>query len=206
MSDLKGVGGSSSAHFYGSHSSQDRTTTVKVGENTLADVARRLGNGITEEALRKENPHIGKSVLPGQGIRLPPRDEIKSSKPKTEESKTEPKNEEPRNTKTQPKKDGSRIPDPQVGDYKVKPTIVPSTDDAYDRGGTSSNRKQEQERLDRARPRDERDLDPRVIEKDRKKKLEESAKQVDKGRIDPEKIQRERDMIRELGKKIPGKP
>jgi hypothetical protein len=203
MSDLKGVGGSSAAHFYGSHSSQDRVTTVKVGENTLADVARRLGNGITEEALRKENPHIGKSVLPGQDIRLPARDEVKSSKPKKEETVSEPKNEEPRkaeSNKTPPKKDGIKYP--KVGGYEVKPTYVPGTDDTHDRGGTSSNRKDEQSRLDRSRPRDERDLDPKVIEAEKKKKIEESAKQVDKGRIDPAQVEREKQRIREMSEKL----
>ncbi len=203
MSDLKGISGSSAAHFSGSHSSQDRVTTVKVGENTLADVARRLGNGVTEEALRKENPHIKNSVLPGQDIRLPPRDEIKSSKPKKEETVSEPKNEEPTEPrKTQPKKDTVNVREGRVGDYKVRPTVVPATDDTYDRGGTNSNRKDDQSRLDRSRPRDERDLDPRVIEADKKKKIEESAKHVDRGRIDPAKVEQEKELIRQLGKKV----
>ena len=43
MSDLKGIGGSSAANFSGSHSSNDRVTTAKIGENTLADVAGPFG-------------------------------------------------------------------------------------------------------------------------------------------------------------------
>lgn len=210
MSDLKGVGASSAAHFYGSQSSQDRVTTAKIGEHTLADVARRLGNGVTEEALRKENPHIKNFVQPGQDIRLPPRDEVRSSKPKKDETAAEPKKEEPKKTeskKTEPKKDGVKLPEGRVGDYKIPlPKPVPGTDDTYDRGGTSSNRKDEQARLDRSRPRDERDLDPKVIEAERKKKIEESAKQVDRGRIDPAQVEREKELIRQLGKKIGNKP
>lgn len=209
MSDLKGIGSSSAAHFNGSHSSGDQVTTVKVGENSLADVARRLGNGITEEALRKENPQIKNFVQAGQEIRLPPRDEVKSSKPKKDETVSEPKNDEPGKTeprRTQPKKDTVNIREGRVGDYKIQPKIVPGTDDTYDRGGTSSNRKDDQSRLDRSRPRDERDLDPKVIEAERKKKIEESAKQVDRGRIDPAQVEREKEVIRRLGKEIGNKP
>src|SRR5262245_48605895 len=206
MSDLKGVGSSSAAHFNGPHSSQDQVTTVKVGENTLADVARRLGTGVTEEMLRKENPQIKNYVQPGQEIRLPPRDEIKSSKPKKDATAEGPKNEEPRKTepkKTEPKNDGPKLPEGKVGDYKIPlPKPVQGTDDTYDRGGTSSNRKEEQSRLDRARPRDERDLDPKVIEAERKKKIDESAKQVDRGRIDPAQVEREKELIKQLGKKL----
>ena len=166
-----------------------------------------MGNGITAEALQKENPHIKNYVQPGQDIRLPPRDEVKSSKPKKDETAAEPKNEEPTEPrKTQPKKDGTNLREGRVGDYKVRPTVVPATDDTYDRGGTSSNRKEEQQRLDRSRPRDERDLDPRVIEADKKKKTEESAKHVDRGRIDPAKVEQEKEQIRELNKRIIIKP
>lgn len=48
------------------------------------------------------------------------------------------------------------------------------------RSFTSPARRAEQESLDRARPRDERDRDPKVIRQEEKKKTEKGAKVVDR--------------------------
>ena len=57
------VGGSSTAPSF------NQTTTVRLGENTFSDVARRLG--LDADNLRQANPRLCDTLKLGQEIRLP---------------------------------------------------------------------------------------------------------------------------------------
>jgi hypothetical protein len=54
------------------------------------------------------------------------------------------------------------------------------TTDVYDGGVTGTRRRAEQEGLDRARRPDDRDLDPKVLEREKKDKIEHAARPLDR--------------------------
>lgn len=176
MGEVKGAGGPSGAQATGTCPPQENVTTVKTGETTLRQVGQRLVPSVSEDALRKANPQIKNpnQLQAGMDICLP---EKADSAPASNSQ----------GTKTTPEKKpqsggtGFKIPKGRVGDYEIplpKPTT--KTTDVYDGGGTDSSRRAEQERLDSTRPRDERDLDPKVVEAEKKKKTEQGAKIVDR--------------------------
>jgi hypothetical protein len=162
MGGPTGVGATCGPQYHGDGSSSGNVTTVKEGETSLRKVAERLSKNVDKEygtdpkeiqkGLEKANPNLKNKVLTkGQDVCLPPKKE--SSGSKTEK---------------------------QVGDYVVKPKITPSTDDTYDRNnGTSSQRKNEQDRLDRTRPRDERDLNPKDIQRMKERNQEPHRRVVE---------------------------
>lgn len=72
---------------------------------------------------------------------------------------------------------GPKLPEDKVGDYRVPlPQPKRETEDTYERG---TNREDDQDRLDRSRPRDERDLDPKQKQQLDKEKLDPHKKVVD---------------------------
>jgi hypothetical protein len=148
MGGPTGVGATCGPQYHGDGSSHGNVTTVKKGETSLRQVAERLSKNVDKEygtdakqiqkQLEDANPKLKNQVLnQGQDVCLPPKKE----------------------------NSGSKIGEKKVGDYVVKPKYTPSTDDTKDRGGTSSNRKEEQDRLDRSRPRDDKDLHPKDIQR-----------------------------------------
>jgi hypothetical protein len=171
MSGVKGAGGPSCVASSGPDPF-DRVATVRKGETTLKQVAERLG--LTEEALRKANPHIKNpnELKAGQDICLP--EGTRAPAPPAPQEKTArpgPNNPD----------GGPKLPKGRVGDYEIPlPKPMTSTTDIYDGGVTGTRRRAEQEGLDRTRPRDDRDLDPKVLERDKKERIEHSAKTVDR--------------------------
>ena len=162
MGGPTGVGATCGPQYHGEGSSSGNVTTVKTGEKSLRHVAERLSKNTDKEYgkdakqiqkdLEAANPNLkNKALTPGQDVCLPPKKE----------------------------KSGPNAPEKKVGDYVVKPKYTPSTDDTKDRGGTSSNRKEEQDRLDTTRPRDQRDLDPKDIKKIEEKNREPHKRVVE---------------------------
>lgn len=171
MGNVNGAGGPSGVSSANVCAPQEDVATVRNGETTLKDVSKRLG--IPEDALRAANPKLNPNKLQaGQDICLP--------KNSTTAEHARP-NQQPGGSTgdSKPAKDGVKIPKGRVGDYDIplpKPTL--STDDGYDRGGTSSSSKVEQGRTDSVRNTDDRDVDPKVSDQDHKKKIDQSSKEV----------------------------
>lgn len=114
-----------------------------------------------------------------------------------------------------PKDKDVKVPEKNVKGVNVQvPKPVTETDDTYERG---TNRKDDQQRLNNARRPDDRDLDPKVRDKEKRNKIEGSARnhvdgQVKKG-FDEANTQKKKQqydaheqMIREQGDKILGRP
>ncbi|HSP05896.1 MAG TPA: LysM domain-containing protein [Acidobacteriota bacterium] len=207
MGNVTGPGGPSNVNSANICAPNEDVATVKNGETTMSDVSKRLG--IPEATLRAANPGLNPNKLQaGMDVCLPKKS-ADSAKP----------NQQPGGSTggPKPKDDGPKIPKGRVGDYEVplpKPTL--STEDGYDRGGTSSSRKVEQGRDDSVRGTDERDVDPKVVDQDHKKKIDQSAKEVDKQRQegfkntsegqmirDEEKARRDQ-MLKEMSRRLPG--
>src|SRR6476619_3910095 len=73
-----------------------------------------------------------------------------------------------------------KLPEKNVKGVNVQvPKPKMETDDTYERG---TNRKDDQQRLDNARRPDDRDLDPKVLDKEKKNKTEGSAR----NHVDPQ--------------------
>lgn len=117
-----------------------------------------------------------------------------------------------------PKEKDVKVPEKNVKGVNVQvPKPKMETDDTYERG---TNRKDDQQRLDNARRPDDRDLDPKVHDKEKRNKTEGSARnyvdgQTKKGMDEAttagkqEKARQydaHEQMIREQGDKILGRP
>jgi hypothetical protein len=164
------------------------STTVRQGEASLRQVTQRLqGQGVkvTLKDMEDANPNLkNKTLQTGQDVCLP--------QPKTDS--------------------GPKIPKGRVGDYEIPPPIPKrETEDTFERG---TNRKDDRDRLDRSRPRDERDLDPNQIKKIKEQNSEQHRQvvnqQIQKGVRDAEKKgnnsgdwikEREREQMDDLIKK-----
>ena len=197
MGNVTGPGGPTATNAANTCAPQEDVATVRKGETTLHDVAQRLG--MPEAALRAANPKIDPNkVQAGMDICLPKKS-ADAAKP----------NQQPGGSIGGPKAPdgGFKPPKGKIGDYEVplpKPTL--STEDGYDRGGTASSTKVEQGRTDSVRTTDERDIDPKVIEQDKQRKIDQSAKHVDRsvkegfkntseGKIDRQMEQESRDKM-----------
>ena len=171
MGNVNGAGATSGVNTANICSPQEDVDTVRKDEKSFADVSKRLQ--IPEKDLRAANPGL-KQLQPGMDICLP-------NRPHTAESSGSDQKKIPTAENQSKPAGGTKIPKGRVGDYEVPlPKPMTGTTDAYDRGGTDSSRKLDQERIDNARRRDDRDLDPKTIEDDRKKKIDNSAKIVDR--------------------------
>lgn len=147
--------------------------TVKQGETTLRQVAKRLG--ISEDALRYANPGIDPHhLITGQDIRLPEKSETKED---VSTSKTSKPQDEP-----DTKAEGSKAPTNKKGNWKTKPTLTGGTSTVVDGEGSSQARREQRDKVDSMRPRDERDIDPRdppkSIKKDAQKKWDKDSKMI----------------------------
>jgi hypothetical protein len=157
------VEGASCPQVHGSGENLN-TTTVRQGEASLRQVTQRLqkqGVDVSLKDMEDANPNLkNKTLQTGQDVCLP--------KPKADS--------------------GPKVPKGRIGDYEVNPPIPKrETEDTYERG---TNRKDDSDRLDRSRPRDERDLDPNQIKKIKEQNSEPhrqvTNQQIQKGVRDAE--------------------
>ena len=188
---------------------EDGHATVQQGEYTLDKVAQRLGikDPADVAAFKEANSHLDpkKPLQQGQDICIP------------EKKTAQPANDQKREIgKEYPDKDKDvKVPEKNVKGVNVQvPKPKMETDDTYERG---TNRKDDQQRLDNARRPDDRDLDPKVLDKQKRDKTEGSARNHVDGQVkegfdeantqgQKEKYDAREQMIREQGDKILGKP
>ncbi len=191
MGGVSGPCGPTGPRSSHSNLSQDDVSTVKQGETTMRQVAQRLG--VSEEALRKANPHIKNpnQLKAGQDICLPVRSEAKEA---ASTSKTTKSQDEPRKTEG-----GFKMPTYRKGNWEVSGKPSGGTSSVADGEGSTEARREQRDKLDGMRRRDDRDRTPAEIKKDKELAAEKARKATEPMMKDMDQQMPDGKLQREVG-------
>lgn len=173
---VPGPGGPTGPSLPQTNSPQENVTTVRTGETTMEQVAKRLRNSgvpdITADALReanKDNPKINPNQLKaGQDIRLPDKSEGKQDSSSSTKNKPQQTNAE-----------GFKSPTIRKGNWEISGKPTGSTSSVADGEGSTASRRERRDQVDGMRQRDDRDIDPAQIKKEKNLKREKEIKAGD---------------------------
>lgn len=170
---VPGPGGPTGPSLPQTNAPQENVTTVRTGETTMEQVAKRLRNSgvpdITADALREANPKINPNQLKaGQDIRLPDKSEAKQDSSSSTKKKPQPANSE-----------GFKSPTIRKGNWEISGKPTGSTSSVADGEGSTASRRERRDQVDGMRQRDARDIDPAQIKKEQQLKREKEIKAGD---------------------------